>query len=82
MAWERICVTKEDGGLRFRELRKFNIAMLAKQGWRLLNNDNPLVTSLVKARYYPNSDFLNAKLGFNPSYIWRSIIAAQEAVNQ
>ncbi|XP_074336841.1 uncharacterized protein LOC141674013 [Apium graveolens] len=29
MAWERMCVTKKVG---FRELRKFNIAMLAKQG--------------------------------------------------
>ncbi|KAL8102066.1 hypothetical protein AgCh_026811 [Apium graveolens] len=82
MAWERMCVTKEAGGLGFRELRKFNIAMLAKQGWRLLNNENPLVTSLIKARYYPNSDFLNAKLGSNPSYMWRSIIDAQDAVKQ
>lgn len=66
----------------FRDLRKFNIAMLAKQGWRLLNNENSLVTSLMKARYYPRSDFLNAELGANPSYMWRSILAAQDILKQ
>lgn len=25
--------------------------MLAQQGWRLVNNDNSLVTSIMKARY-------------------------------
>lgn len=57
-----------------------DIEMCARLDWRLLKNDNPFVTSLVKARYYPNSDFLNAKIGSKPSYIWRSIFAAQDAV--
>ncbi|KAL8126011.1 hypothetical protein AgCh_013344 [Apium graveolens] len=72
LSWERMCTAKEGGGLGFKELNKFNIAMLAKQGWRLLNNQNPLVTSIMKAKYFPNCDFLQAKLGVNPSYMWRS----------
>lgn len=44
-------------------------AMLEKQGWRFLNDSNPLVTSTMKARYFLNNDFLNAKLGENPSYM-------------
>lgn len=66
----------------FRELSKFNIVMLAKQGWRLLNNCNPLVTQIMKARYFPSCDFLQAKIGVNPCYMWRSILAAQELVCQ
>lgn len=73
---------KEAGGLSFRELRKFNISMLAKQGWRLLNNDNPLVTACMKAKYFPRGDFLTATLGSNPSYMWRSILAAHEVVKK
>lgn len=36
----------------------------------------------MKARYFPNSDFLQVKLGENPSYMWRNILAAQEVVRQ
>lgn len=49
---------------------------------RLINNSNPLVTKLMKARYYPNSDFLGAKMGSNPSYVWRSILEAQEVIKK
>lgn len=63
MSWEKLRVIKEDGGLGLRELNKFNISMFVKQGWRLLNNVNPLVTILMKARYYPNSDFLDESIG-------------------
>lgn len=71
-----MCVRKEAGGLGFKQLRNFNLSMLAKQAWRLLNNDNPLVTACMKAKYYPNGDFLNAKIGVNPNFMWRSLIAA------
>lgn len=82
MSWERMCEVKEVGGMGFRKLKDFNIAMLAKQAWRLINNVNPLVTGIMKAKYYANTDILNAKIGTNPSYMWRNIIAAQEVVMQ
>ncbi|KAL8089279.1 hypothetical protein AgCh_038904 [Apium graveolens] len=82
MSWERLCTVKEDGGLGFKSLKSFNVAMLAKQAWRLINNTNPLVTDLMRARYYPESDFLNAKLGSNPSFVWRSILETQEVIKQ
>lgn len=77
-----MCMNKEGGGLGFKDLKKFNLSMLAKQGWRLLNNANPLVTNLMKARYFPNGDFLNATLGNNPIYMWRSILVAQDIVRK
>ncbi|XP_074327019.1 putative mitochondrial protein AtMg00310 [Apium graveolens] len=72
----------EDGGMGFKKLRSFNVAMLAKQAWRLINNTNPLVTQLMCARYFPTSDFLNVKLGVNPSFVWKSILESQEVVRQ
>ncbi|XP_074323324.1 putative mitochondrial protein AtMg00310 [Apium graveolens] len=82
LVWDKLYNAKASGGLGFRELSKFNLAMLAKQGWRLLNNVNTLVTSIMKARYFPETDFLQAKVGANPSYMWRSIVAAQDLVRQ
>lgn len=65
-----MCKVKEEGGLGFKKLVEFNLEMLAKQAWSLINNANPLVTQLVKARYYPRSGFFHATLGDNPNYIW------------
>lgn len=82
LAWDRLCDVKEVGGLGFKNLTDFNVAMLAKQAWRLVNNTNPLVSQLMKAKYYPKTDFLNASLGANPSYVWRSILESQAVVRQ
>lgn len=36
----------------------------------------------MQARYFPKSDFLNAELGANPSYVWRSILESQDIIKQ
>lgn len=76
MAWGRMCEARENGGLGYKNLHDFNLAMLAKQGWRLVNGENSFVTSIMKAQYFPSTDFLNAKLVDNPSFMWRSIVSA------
>jgi len=49
--------------------------MLRKQGCKLFTNLDAIVTKVLKDKYYPNGDFLDAALGYNPSYKWRSIHA-------
>ncbi|CAH9074791.1 unnamed protein product [Cuscuta epithymum] len=66
--WDFLCKPKKTGGMGFRRLRHFNIAMLAKQAWRLLSEPNSLVGRVFRARYYPGGNFLKAKLGNNPSF--------------
>lgn len=61
----------------FRDLSKFNIALLAKQGWRILENPFSLVNRLIKAKYFPSSTFLDATLGSSPPFIWKSIWSAR-----
>ena len=80
VSWEKLCRSKLRGGMGFRNLQAFNLAMLAKQGWRLLSNQNSLCARVYKAKYYPNGNVLNAKLGSNPSCAWRSIFKALEVI--
>lgn len=47
-----------------------------------MTDQESLVGKLFKARYYPNGSFLIAKLGNNPSYIWRSILESQVLFKQ
>ena len=82
VSWKKMCKSKLNGRMGFRNLQAFNLAMLAKQGLRLISNPNSLVAQLYKAKYYPHGDVFNAKLGSNPSYTWRSIFNGLEVVRR
>ena len=73
LSWERLLVPKIFGGMGFKSLRAFNLAMIGKQAWKMVTNSDALITKLLKAKYYPHSDFFSASLGHNPSYVWRSL---------
>ena len=82
MSWKKMCTMKEKGEMGFRDLKDFNLALLAKQGWRILTNQNSLVHRIFKEKYFAKNTFLEAELGRRPSYAWRSIMAAREIVGK
>jgi hypothetical protein len=71
--WKKNCKQKKRGGMGFRDLRAFNEALLAKQGWRILTEPHSLMAKTLKARYFPKCKFLQAKQGHRASYSWQSI---------
>ncbi|KAA3455435.1 reverse transcriptase [Gossypium australe] len=75
--WNNLCFSKEHGGMGFRRFDQFNIALLAKQGWRIINYPSSLLSQVFKAKYFPKSDFSKAELGNSPSFTWRSVWAAK-----
>lgn len=44
--------------------------MLAKH----TNNEDSLVTRILKAKYFAKSNFMEVQLGSNPSYTWKSLL--------
>jgi hypothetical protein len=82
VSWEVMCSPKMDGGLGFRDLELFNLALLARQAWRLLQNPESLSAQILKAVYFPNSNLLEATLGSHPSQVWRAIVEGRDVMKQ
>ena len=59
----RECVNQRImGGMGFKDLKSFNKALSAKQGWRLQTNSHSLFTRVFKAKYFPDCDFIQASV--------------------
>lgn len=76
------CRPKRKEGLRFKELGKFNIELLVKQGLRLISKPDCLLARVMKAKYYAHTDFMNATLGSYPLYTWHSVWTARRLLEQ
>lgn len=73
---------KSMGGLGFKDFELFNMAMLAKQVWRLLQQPESQCARLLKSIYYPGQTFLNSVVGNHPSQIWRAIMEGKDVLKQ
>lgn len=62
------------GGLGFRDLEIFNMALLARQAWRLLQDPLSPSAKILKAVYFPSVSLFEAELGTHPSQVWRAIL--------
>lgn len=62
----------------FRDLESFNLALLAKQVWRLLFEPDSLCAKVLRAKYYPDGKLLDAKPKSGISFTWQSILSGLE----
>lgn len=61
--WHVLSKSMMEGGLGFRDLSDFNLALLGKQWRRLIQNPNSLWARVLKACYFPEVDFWKEKVG-------------------
>ncbi|KAA3451689.1 reverse transcriptase [Gossypium australe] len=77
-----MCIPKAKGGLGFKDLATFNLALLAKQGWKIITQPHCLFVRVMKAKYFPKEKFMSAGLCSYPSYTWRSIWGARQLLEE
>ncbi|KAA3467059.1 reverse transcriptase [Gossypium australe] len=58
----------------FKEFEAFNLAMLAKQSWRMIAEPRPLWVKVLKGLYFPHKSIMEAEKGSRASWIWRSLV--------
>ena len=64
----------------FKEFFLMNLAMLAKQAWRIMSNPDALWVQYVKPIYFPNKDFLRVRKKGGASWIWQSLLKGRKVL--
>ena len=82
VAWDEMTKPKHLGGLGFRDLEIFNLALLSKQAWRMLQNPTSLSARILKGVYFPDVSLFEVSLGNHPSQIWRAILDGRDIMVQ
>ena len=79
--WSTLCLPKDMGGLGFKDLQKFNEALLAKQVWRLSEDKPSLFHRFFKAKFFPRGSIFDAKEG-RGSFAWNSILKSRDLIKR
>lgn len=56
---------KNKGGMSFRDLESFNKALLTKKLWRILNQPQFLIATVLKEKYYKTNKIKETKARSN-----------------
>lgn len=78
ISWNSMAQPKAMGGLGFRDFQNYNLALLAKIGWRLLHNPNCLLGRVLFSKYCQQNNILIAKEASAMSHGWRSILLGRD----
>lgn len=81
-AWHKMTRPKAQGGLRFRDFRIFNQAILPRQAWRPLVYPDSLCAGFLKAKYYPNGRLEDTVFTGNPSTTWQAMCHGLELLKK
>ncbi|XP_026416898.1 uncharacterized protein LOC113312355 [Papaver somniferum] len=80
LGWGILCAPKAEGGLGFRKDELNNLAMLARNAWRILENPNCMLATVLKDKYFPRTDFLNVKCTDKCSWTLKCLHVIKELI--
>ncbi|XP_056843438.1 uncharacterized protein LOC130495882 [Raphanus sativus] len=74
VAWSKLTLPKNLGGMGFRDIKCFNQALLGKIAWRLIREPNSLLAQTLLGKYCHAEPILNGPCTSNASHGWRGIL--------
>ena len=80
--WDSLCCSKLDGGLGFKDIESFNLALLAKQWWSIMNKEDSVSFKVLKGKYFPNSSPRKVLKRPSSSYLWSSLLEGRKVVEE
>lgn len=54
VAWDSMTMPKYKGGMGFRDIEIFNLALLARQVWCIISEPDTLSAKVLKSVYFPS----------------------------
>ncbi|KAF7838798.1 ribonuclease H [Senna tora] len=73
ISWKKICRMKDFGGLGLRKIKTLNQAILGKQAWRVISNQDCLMSQMMRKKYISSTKPWEIKKPYNASPLWRKI---------
>ena len=58
----------------------FNLGMLAKQWWRIIQNSDSLCYNVLKARYFPETEPMKSREYSTASFLWKSLLHGKRII--
>lgn len=74
VAWEDVCLPKNEGGLGLRDINVWNQAFLTKQLWDILRGKESLWVKWIHSTYLKSQDFWAWTLGKKESALMRALM--------
>jgi len=80
-SWEDMCQNKNNGGLGIRNLHLVNKSLIMNVAYNIVTNKNPLLSAVIKAKYYPNSSFWTVPNSTTKLAFWSSVLQVRKELS-
>ncbi|GJR37328.1 hypothetical protein Tco_1213012 [Tanacetum coccineum] len=81
VAWEVICLPKNEGGLRIRDLDVLNVALMTTHIWNIISHKDSLWVSWIHRYKLQGRSFWEVPIVADSAWGWRKLLQLRELVN-
>lgn len=80
VAWEVVCLPKDEGGLGIRRLSHFNTALMVSHIWKLLSNKDSIWVRWIHSHKLHARNFWDVPISGNMSNGWRHMLRLRSTI--